>query len=87
MSAAKYPHSRYVATGQRATRGVFSEHSKPIRNILRLHWPRFPYYGPHGPVDSKPYTRALPAKKWRRAKYWSRQNGRRKYSPWLYRNV
>ncbi len=85
MSAAKYPHSRHVQAGRAVRLGVFAGASKPVKNILRLHWPRFPYYGPHGPVDSKIYAGPLTAKKWRRARYWSKQAERRKYKPWLHR--
>lgn len=67
MSRPSYPHSRYVTAGGRVKRGMFADQPKAIRNILKLHWPRFPKNGPE-----HIHKGDLTAKKYRRARYWLR---------------
>lgn len=73
MSKAKYPHSRYVRNGGLVKPGMFAGATRPVRNILRLFWPRFPA---NGPTITRG-VRQLSAKKHRRAVYWTRIDERR----------
>jgi hypothetical protein len=57
---------------------MFQGAPKPLKNVLRLYWPKFPGLAPR---EGRAFTpRNIPVKKWRRALYWSRQAERSKYT-------